>query len=199
MAHVRRARDRCRARLVWHARPSHDVQFDRDDRIPSRFLNRKSRASIRFRTNSRAAPANRLGLTRSASIKFSATLRNDGAKRKRALKEFSSTWDGTLIDSYYADASAYLAMFKEMGISWGIEELEKNYSPDWYQVYRSAGLPRRRWPDADRAWRRALCKASAEADRGCAPGAGEIGPRSSSWPCHQGRFANRDVRRSITA
>jgi len=26
-----------------------------------------------------------------------------------------------------ADTSAYLAMFKEMKISWGIEELEKNY------------------------------------------------------------------------
>ncbi len=62
-------------------------------------------------------------------------------------------WDGTLIDSYHADTSAYLAMFKEMGISWGLEELEKNYSPNWYQVYRSAKLPRRLWDEADRAWR----------------------------------------------
>jgi HAD superfamily hydrolase (TIGR01509 family) len=62
-------------------------------------------------------------------------------------------WDGTLIDSYHADASAYMAMFKEMGISWGLEELEKNYSPNWYHVYRAAGLPRKRWEDADRSWR----------------------------------------------
>jgi len=75
------------------------------------------------------------------------------AKRKRRMEGVLFDWDGTLIDSYHADASAYLAMFDEMGIPWGIEELEKNYSPDWYQVYRSAGLPRRRWPDADRAWR----------------------------------------------
>ena len=75
------------------------------------------------------------------------------AKRKRSIEGVLFDWDGTLIDSYHADASAYLAMFDEMGIPWGIEELEKNYSPDWYQVYRSAGLPRRRWPDADRAWR----------------------------------------------
>jgi len=80
------------------------------------------------------------------------------AKRKRSIEGVLFDWDGTLIDSYYADASAYLAMFKEMGISWGIEELEKNYSPDWYQVYRSAGLPRRRWPDADRAWRAQYAK-----------------------------------------
>jgi HAD superfamily hydrolase (TIGR01509 family) len=62
-------------------------------------------------------------------------------------------WDGTLIDSYHADTSAYLAMFKEMGIGWGIEELEKNYSPNWYQVYRAAKLPRKKWPEADRIWR----------------------------------------------
>jgi HAD superfamily hydrolase (TIGR01509 family) len=62
-------------------------------------------------------------------------------------------WDGTLIDSYEADTSAYLAMFREMGISWGMEELEKNYSPNWYQVYRAARLPKRRWEEADRLWR----------------------------------------------
>jgi phosphoglycolate phosphatase len=44
-------------------------------------------------------------------------------------------------------------MFKEMGIAWGLQELEKNYSPNWYQVYRAARLPRKRWEDADRAWR----------------------------------------------
>jgi phosphoglycolate phosphatase len=62
-------------------------------------------------------------------------------------------WDGTLIDSYHADTSAYLAMFEEMGIPWGVEELEKNYSPNWYHVYRLAGLPRKRWDEADRVWR----------------------------------------------
>ena len=74
------------------------------------------------------------------------------AKRKCSIGGVLFDWDGTLINSYDADASAYLAMFEEMGISWRIEELEKNYSPDWYQVYRAAGLPRRRWADADRAW-----------------------------------------------
>jgi len=62
-------------------------------------------------------------------------------------------WDGTLIDSYHADTSAYLAMFKEMGIAWGIKELERHYSPNWYQVYRAAKLPRKLWNDADWAWR----------------------------------------------
>ncbi len=74
-------------------------------------------------------------------------------KRKYTIEAVLFDWDGTLVNSYDADASAYLAMFKEMGIAWGLEELEKNYSPNWYQVYRAAGLPKRRWNDADRAWR----------------------------------------------
>jgi HAD superfamily hydrolase (TIGR01549 family) len=75
------------------------------------------------------------------------------AKRNHGVEGVLFDWDGTLIDSYHADTSAYQAMFKEMGISWGLRELEKHYSPDWYQVYRAAGLPRKHWEDADRAWR----------------------------------------------
>jgi len=51
------------------------------------------------------------------------------AKRKQTLEGVLFDWDGTLVNSYHADTSAYLAMFKEMGIAWGIEELENNYSP----------------------------------------------------------------------
>jgi len=62
-------------------------------------------------------------------------------------------WDGTLIDSYHADSQAYLAMFREMGVNWGLAELEQYYSPDWYAVYRAANIPERRWEEADRVWR----------------------------------------------
>jgi HAD superfamily hydrolase (TIGR01549 family) len=75
------------------------------------------------------------------------------AKRNQPVEGVLFDWDGTLIDSYHADTSAYLAMFKEMGINWGLKELEKHYSPNWYEVYRAARLPRKRWNDADRAWR----------------------------------------------
>src|SRR5438477_10197594 len=74
-------------------------------------------------------------------------------KRTCTIQGVLFDWDGTLVNSYTADTSAYLAMFKEMGIAWGLEELEDNYSPNWYQVYRAAGLPRKRWDEADRAWR----------------------------------------------
>ena len=62
-------------------------------------------------------------------------------------------WDGTLLNSYAADSAAYLAMFREMGIGWTLEDLGRHYSPNWYRVYRAAKLPRARWDDADRAWR----------------------------------------------
>jgi HAD superfamily hydrolase (TIGR01509 family) len=62
-------------------------------------------------------------------------------------------WDGTLVDSYQADSQSYLAMFRGMGVAWGLAELEQHYSPDWYRVYRAAEIPEHRWPEADRLWR----------------------------------------------
>ncbi len=72
---------------------------------------------------------------------------------KPALRAVLFDWDGTLLDSYHADAQAYLAMFHALGINWGLEELARHYSPDWYRVYRAAGVPRARWAEADRLWR----------------------------------------------
>lgn len=76
------------------------------------------------------------------------------ARAKHAIEGVLFDWDGTLLNSYEADSSAYLAMFREMGIPWGLEELTLNYSPNWYSVYRAAKLPRACWDDADRAWRK---------------------------------------------
>ena len=74
--------------------------------------------------------------------------------RKTTIRGVLFDWDGTLLNSYQADSSAYLAMFREMGIPWNLEDLAQHYSPNWYQVYRAAKLPRARWDDADRAWRK---------------------------------------------
>lgn len=62
-------------------------------------------------------------------------------------------WDGTLLDSYHADLHAYLAMFREMGVRWGPRKLDRHYTPDWYRVYRAAGIPEARWEEADACWR----------------------------------------------
>ena len=80
--------------------------------------------------------------------------------KSKTLQGVLFDWDGTLVDSYEADSAAYLAMFKEMGIPWGLEELDRHYSPNWYRVYRAAKLPRSRWDDADRAWRKQYAKHS---------------------------------------
>jgi HAD superfamily hydrolase (TIGR01549 family) len=80
--------------------------------------------------------------------------------KNKILRGVLFDWDGTLIDSYAADSSAYLAMFREMGIPWGLKELARHYSPNWYRVYRAAKLPRARWDDADRAWRAQYAKHS---------------------------------------
>jgi beta-phosphoglucomutase len=63
-------------------------------------------------------------------------------------------WDGTLLDSYQADLQAYLKMFRALGIDWGVEELNRHYSPNWHHVYRAAGIRRNTWKKADRLWAR---------------------------------------------
>jgi phosphoglycolate phosphatase len=72
---------------------------------------------------------------------------------KSLLRGVLFDWDGTLLNSYAADTAAYLAMFREMQIPWGLAELEQHYSPNWYNVYRAANLPRAKWDAADKAWR----------------------------------------------
>jgi phosphoglycolate phosphatase len=64
-------------------------------------------------------------------------------------------WDGTLLDSYAADARAYMAMFRELEIKWGEAELKQHYCPNWYEVYRAARIPRAKWRHADKLWRAA--------------------------------------------
>ena len=73
--------------------------------------------------------------------------------RPNILRGILFDWDGTLLNSYAADTAAYLAMFREMQIPWGLSELEQHYSPNWYNVYRAANLPRAKWDAADKVWR----------------------------------------------
>jgi HAD superfamily hydrolase (TIGR01509 family) len=61
-------------------------------------------------------------------------------------------WDGTLLDSFEADAQAYIHMFAALGLQWSMAELKRHYSPNWHRVYRAAHLPRAKWDEADRLW-----------------------------------------------
>jgi len=71
----------------------------------------------------------------------------------RTLAAVLFDWDGTLVDSYHADSRAYLALFRAMAVPWGLLELARHYSPNWYVVYRAAGIPEARWLEADCIWR----------------------------------------------
>jgi HAD superfamily hydrolase (TIGR01549 family) len=74
--------------------------------------------------------------------------------KKKKIRGVLFDWDGTLLDSFHADSSAYIAMFGEMGVPWGLDELAEHYSPNWYDVYRAAGLAEQHWGAADTAWRK---------------------------------------------
>lgn len=75
------------------------------------------------------------------------------AKNKIGLEYVFFDWDGTLLNSFEADANAYALMFGALGMAWSITELKRHYSPNWHLVYRAAGIPRAKWDEADRLWR----------------------------------------------
>jgi len=73
-------------------------------------------------------------------------------KKNQSIDCVLFDWDGTLLDSFAADAAAYMHMFTALGMNWSMEELKRHYSPNWHRVYRAALLPRAKWPEADRLW-----------------------------------------------
>ncbi len=73
--------------------------------------------------------------------------------RSAAIRAVLFDWDGTVVNSFAADSTAYQQMFAALGIAWGEEELAQHYSPDWHRVYAAAEIPRARWEEADRLWR----------------------------------------------
>jgi HAD superfamily hydrolase (TIGR01509 family) len=75
------------------------------------------------------------------------------AKNKIVVDHIFFDWDGTLLNSFEADASAYAQMFCALGMDWSIVELKRHYSPNWHLVYSAAGIPRAKWDEADRLWR----------------------------------------------
>jgi HAD superfamily hydrolase (TIGR01509 family) len=79
-------------------------------------------------------------------------------KITKGLSTVLFDWDGTLLNSFEADARAYMHMFRALGMNWGIDELKRHYSPNWHNVYRAARLPRKKWDEADRLWMLAYSK-----------------------------------------
>jgi HAD superfamily hydrolase (TIGR01509 family) len=75
-------------------------------------------------------------------------------KNRGSIEHVLFDWDGTLLNSFEADANAYAYMFEALGMSWSVAELKLHYSPNWHRVYRAARLPRSKWEEADRLWRK---------------------------------------------
>ena len=51
-------------------------------------------------------------------------------KKQAAIEYVLFDWDGTLLDSFAADAYAYMHMFEALGMDWSIAELKRHYSPN---------------------------------------------------------------------
>jgi len=90
---------------------------------------------------------------RNYPVKSKEVLAMKSGKTQTELRGVLFDWDGTLLNSYAADSAAYLAMFRALGVPWGLRDLEAHYSPNWYRVYRAARIPRTKWGAADRVWR----------------------------------------------
>jgi beta-phosphoglucomutase-like phosphatase (HAD superfamily) len=59
-------------------------------------------------------------------------------------------WDGTLLDSYPAGYRASSAVFRHYGIELNREIFLSTYNPNWYETYKTIGLPSEEWANADR-------------------------------------------------
>ncbi|MGB7022959.1 MAG: HAD family hydrolase [Candidatus Acidiferrales bacterium] len=73
-------------------------------------------------------------------------------RRRISARAILFDWDGTLLDSFRADARAYQAMFRALEIPWTARDLTRHYSPDWYRVYQAARIPHEKWGLADKLW-----------------------------------------------
>ena len=61
-------------------------------------------------------------------------------------------WDGTLADTAEATYRCYERMFREFEIGFDRDVYARTYSPNWYETFRSLGLPEHRWAAADERW-----------------------------------------------
>ncbi len=60
--------------------------------------------------------------------------------------------DGTLLDSLPAHFNVYRKVFAGLGTPLDPAIYARTYSPNWYVFYERMGVPKERWPEADRLW-----------------------------------------------
>jgi HAD superfamily hydrolase (TIGR01509 family) len=69
-----------------------------------------------------------------------------------SLRAVLYDWDGTLVDSAAASLRSYVTLFGGYGITYGPEEFQRTYSPNWHRTYAALGLPEDKWDEADQRW-----------------------------------------------
>ena len=89
-------------------------------------------------------------------------------------------WDGTLLDSARMGFVAFTRMFEDMGLKFDREVYENLYSPNWYSMYETLGLPRERWQQADELWIRHYGEESPSLVAGGCQTVDELGRRGYS-------------------
>jgi HAD superfamily hydrolase (TIGR01509 family) len=78
--------------------------------------------------------------------------------------------DGTLLDSLTVQYGVFTRVLEALGKRFDEAVYRAHYSPNWYLLYERLGLPRERWPEADRLWLEHYARTSPPA----MPGAEEV-------------------------
>jgi len=60
--------------------------------------------------------------------------------------------DGTLLDSLSSQYAVFSRVFDALGMRFDEGVYRAHYSPNWYLLYERMGVPKDRWPEADRLW-----------------------------------------------
>ncbi len=70
----------------------------------------------------------------------------------RSISAIFFDWDGTLLDSYPSGYRASMAVFRHYDIEVNRKFFLSTYNPNWYETYKTIGLPPEEWATADRIW-----------------------------------------------
>lgn len=70
----------------------------------------------------------------------------------RGLRAVLFDLDGTLVDSFRSHYRVYQRVFTDLGMFFDESAYQRFYSPNWYIFYERMGVPKERWPEADRLW-----------------------------------------------
>ena len=96
--------------------------------------------------------------------------------------------DGTLLDSLAVQYTVFARVFEALGMIFDEAVYRAHYSPNWYLLYERMGVPKDRWPEADRLWLENYALESPQA----MPGAQEVISAAREGGRHVGLVTSGD-------